>query len=77
MGRMTAQLPSAINPRVSPITEQSDLTKPPVTRYLLQLANVDLYLDRVDAEQLHRDLDCLLGEPDAHHRARCLHSRHG
>ncbi len=75
MGRMTAHFRFVTNPSVSRVTEQNDLLKPPVTRYWLQFGDLDLYLDRADAELLHRDLDCLLGDPSAHAEARCIHSR--
>ena len=75
MARMTARNPFVTVPRVSPVTQQNDLTKPPVTRYWLQFGSSDLYLDQAEVKLLHRDLDCLLGDPDAHAQARCAHAR--
>lgn len=75
MARMTAYQPFVANPRVSAIVEQNDLTKPPTTRYWLQFGSFDLYLDRTEIEFLHRDLDCLLGDPDAHSSGQCAHQK--
>jgi hypothetical protein len=74
MAHMTASFADTV-PSVSPIIEQNDLTKPPVTRYWLRFGVFDLYLNQAEVESLHRDLDCLLGDPDAHAQGRCAHSR--
>lgn len=74
MAHIAASFPDAV-PRVSPVIEQNDLTKPPVTRYWLRFGPFDLYLNRADVESLHRDLDCLLGDRSAHAQGRCAHAR--
>lgn len=76
MARMTASFPVTAA-RLSPVIEQNDLTKPPVTRYWLRFGSLDLYLDQAEVESLHRELDCLLGDPHAHAQGRCAHASDG
>ncbi|MBI1885558.1 MAG: hypothetical protein HYS09_04485 [Chloroflexi bacterium] len=74
MAHIRASFPDTV-PSVSPVIEQNDLKKPPMIRYWLRFGPFDLYLNRPEAESLHRDLDCLLRDPDARVEARCFHSR--
>ena len=74
MAHIAASFPDTVL-HVSSVIEQNDLTKPPVTRYWLRFGPCDLYLNQVEVESLHRDLDCLLGDPGAHAQGRCAHSR--
>lgn len=74
MAHMTASFPDTV-PRVSPVIEQNDLTKPPTTRYSLRFGPLDLYLNQAEVESLHRDLDCLLAAPGTHAQGRCAHAR--
>ena len=76
MAEVVAYLPRSRKSVLVPITERNDLTKPPTTRYLLRSGDFDVYRDRPQAEALHRELDCLLGDLNAHDEARCLHSQH-
>jgi len=75
MARLTAHDRFVANPHVSPVTEQNDLSKPPVTRYWLRFGSFDVYLDHAEIELLHADLDCILGDPNAHATGRCAHAR--
>jgi hypothetical protein len=73
MARMVADIPFVTSLHISPVTELNDLTKPPVTRYWLRSGTFDLHLDRAEAEQLRRELECILGDRNAHAESRCVH----
>lgn len=65
MAHLRVNRPVVANPRATTITEHNDLTKPPVTRFLIYSGSFSLYLDRSEAEILRDDLDKVLSRNPA------------
>ena len=73
MARLIAHNRFVSTPRVSPLIERNDLTRPEVTRYKLTFGTFEVLLDEEEAELLHQDLSCRRGDPEAHARGSCAH----